>query len=102
MVTSASTASLKVMNVQQNLVSTMQHVMIPSTISLVLAPPGSRGGTVSRTLTIVSITPVKITPGVLTTHWVTLASVLKITMEHFVKQRSTNVTPLRVKTMGHA
>ena len=56
----------------------------------------------SRTSTIVLITPVKITPRALTTQWVTLACVLKITMERFVKQRSTNVTPLRVKTMGHA
>ena len=102
MVTSASTASLKLTNVQQNPVSTMQHAMMPSTISLVLAQRDLRGGTVSRTLTIVLITPVKITPRALTTHWVTLACVLKITMERFVKQRSTSVTPLRVKTMGHA
>ena len=102
MVTSASTASLKLTNVQQNPVSTMQHAMMPSTISRVLAPPGSRGSTVSRTLTIVLITPVKTTPRALTTHWVTLACVLKITMGRFVKQRSTSVTPLRVKTMGHA
>ena len=49
MVTSASTASLKLTNVQQNPVLTMQHVMMPSTISLVLAPPGLREGTVNRT-----------------------------------------------------
>ena len=48
-VTSASTASLKLTNVQQNPVSTMQHAMMPSTISLVLAQRGLRGGTVSIT-----------------------------------------------------
>ena len=80
----------------------MQHVMMPPTISLVRAPRGLRGGTVNRTWTIVSITPVKITPRALTTNWVTLVYVMKITMERFVKRRSTNVTPLRVKTMEHA
>ena len=47
--TSASTASLKLTNAQQNPVSTMQRAMMPSTISLVLAQRGLRGGTVSRT-----------------------------------------------------